>query len=165
MEKLHFCIWFEKGPLEFVVLFFHSFRFQGMRHMRNHLMASQGFCVVSIDSRGSCNRGTVFESHLKNRMGQVELNDQVEVLSWLASQKSYLDLKRVAIHGWSYGGYLSLMGLVKFPNLFKVLHCVFGALCESDYSLSSSGQCSIRQLLLVRGINDSDNNSKQRSRQ
>ena len=39
--------------------------------MRNHLLASEGYCVVSIDSRGSHNRGTAFEAHLRHRMGQV----------------------------------------------------------------------------------------------
>ena len=53
--------------------------FQGMRQMRNHLLASQGYCVVCIDSRGSQNRGTVFEGHIRHRMGQVEMADQVEV--------------------------------------------------------------------------------------
>ena len=43
----------------------------GMRQMRNHLLASEGYCVVSIDSRGSHNRGTAFEAHLRHRMGQV----------------------------------------------------------------------------------------------
>ena len=51
--------------------------FQGMRQMRNHLLASQGYVVVSVDSRGSQNRGLQFEAHLRNRMGQVELYDQV----------------------------------------------------------------------------------------
>ena len=53
-------------------------------------------------------------------MGQVELSDQVEVMSWLGSVTGYLDLDRVAVTGWSYGGYLSLMALAQYPKLFKV---------------------------------------------
>ena len=87
--------------------------------MRNHLLASQGFVVVCIDSRGSQNRGKVFEAHLRNRMGQVEMKDQVEVLSWLGENTPFMDMDRVAIHGWSYGGYLALMGLIQYPNIFK----------------------------------------------
>ena len=85
-----------------------------------HMLAAQGYCVVLIDSRGSCHRGLYFESYLKRKMGTVELNDQVEVLRWLADTTEYIDLNRVAIHGWSYGGYLSLMGLIQYPEVFKV---------------------------------------------
>lgn len=88
--------------------------------MRNHLLASQGYCVICIDSRGSWNRGSSFAGHLRLRMGQVELADQVEVLKWVLENSSYMDMTRVGIHGWSYGGYLSLMGLIQYPKLFKV---------------------------------------------
>jgi len=94
--------------------------FKGIRQIRSHLLASQGYIVISIDSRGSHNRGVAFESHIRHRMGQVELADQVEVLSWLGSVAGYLDLDRVAVTGWSYGGYLSLMSLAQYPKLFKV---------------------------------------------
>ncbi|XP_044012842.1 dipeptidyl peptidase 9 isoform X3 [Aphidius gifuensis] len=94
--------------------------FKGMRHLRMHMLASQGYCVVLIDSRGSHYRGLVFESHIKRRMGTVELSDQVEVLKLLADKLGYIDLNRVALHGWSYGGYLSLMGLIQYPEIFKL---------------------------------------------
>lgn len=67
------------------------------------MLAARGYCVIAIDSRGSQNRGLLFESHIKGRMGTVELNDQVEVLKWLADSLNYIDLNRVAIYGWSYG--------------------------------------------------------------
>ena len=76
--------------------------------------------MISIDSRGSSNRGKAFESHIYKRLGQVELADQLEVLHSLASDMAFLDLTRVAINGWSYGGYLSLRGLVDHPDFFKV---------------------------------------------
>lgn len=94
--------------------------FKGMRQLRMHMLASQGYCVVCIDSRGSRHRGVQFESHIRRRLGTVELADQVEVLRTLSKQLGFIDLNRVAIHGWSYGGYLSLMGLVQYPDLFKV---------------------------------------------
>lgn len=74
-----------------------------MRQLRMHMLAARGYCVIAIDSRGSQHRGIMFESHLKCRMGTVELSDQVEVLKWLAASLGYIDLSRVAIHGWSYG--------------------------------------------------------------
>jgi len=94
--------------------------FKGLRELRSHLLASQGYAVVCVDNRGSLHRGAAWEAWLRGRLGQVELTDQVEVLHWLSSVTGYLDLSRVAIHGWSYGGYLSLMGLVQYPSEFKL---------------------------------------------
>lgn len=77
--------------------------FKGQRHLRMHMLAAQGYCVVCIDSRGSRHRGVKFESHLRRRMGQVELHDQVSVLKYLSNQLGYIDMDRIGIHGWSYG--------------------------------------------------------------
>lgn len=52
--------------------------------------------------------------------GQVEIDDQVEGLHYVAEKYKFVDLNRVAIHGWSYGGFLSLMGLIHKPDIFKV---------------------------------------------
>lgn len=76
-----------------------------MRQLRMHMLAAQGYCVICVDSRGSRHRGVTFESHLRCKMGQVELNDQVEVLNILAQELGYIDMERIAIHGWSYGIY------------------------------------------------------------
>lgn len=57
--------------------------------------------------------------------GTVELSDQIEVLQWLAEYLGYIDMSRLAIHGWSYGGYLSLMGLATYSNIFKVNYIFF----------------------------------------
>ncbi|KAB7496619.1 Dipeptidyl peptidase 8 [Armadillidium nasatum] len=94
--------------------------FKGFRHMRTHMLAAHGFCVVSIDSRGSDNRGVEFQAHILNRLGQVEIEDQLEVLQYLAQKCDYLDLSRLAVFGWSYGGYLSLMALAQRPDFFKL---------------------------------------------
>ncbi|XP_060809111.1 dipeptidyl peptidase 9 isoform X3 [Amyelois transitella] len=99
--------------------------YKGIRQLRMHMLAARGFTVVSVDSRGSKHRGRAWERALRGKMGQVELDDQVEVLQWLAKETGCIDMERVAIHGWSYGGYLSLLGLATRPNVFKV--CVAGA--------------------------------------
>lgn len=94
--------------------------FKGMRYLRQFLLAAEGYVVVAIDCRGSRHRGITFESHIKGRMGTVEIADQVEALLWLSENTGFIDLQRIAVHGWSYGGYLSLMGLAQRPDVFKV---------------------------------------------
>ena len=59
-------------------------------------------------------------SLLSFTQGQVEIEDQVEGLHYVAEKYNFVDLSRVAIHGWSYGGFLSLMGLIHKPDIFKV---------------------------------------------
>ncbi|KAM9242379.1 dipeptidyl peptidase 9 isoform 3-T3 [Dugong dugon] len=94
--------------------------FKGIKYLRLNTLASLGYAVVVIDGRGSCQRGLRFEGALKNQMGQVEIEDQVEGLQYVAEKYGFIDLSRVAIHGWSYGGFLSLMGLIHKPQVFKV---------------------------------------------
>lgn len=94
--------------------------FMNLRHPTRHLLSSEGYVVVLIDCRGSSGRGVSFEAHTHKRMGQVEIADQVEVLKWLAKNTGYIDLNRVAIKGWSYGGYLALMALAQYPKVFKI---------------------------------------------
>ncbi|KAG8454462.1 hypothetical protein GDO86_000908 [Hymenochirus boettgeri] len=94
--------------------------FKGMKYLRLNTLAHLGYAVVVIDGRGSCHRGLSFEGALKNKMGQVEIQDQVEGLYFAAEQFGFVDLDRVAIHGWSYGGFLSLMGIIQRPDVFKV---------------------------------------------
>ncbi|XP_063085242.1 dipeptidyl peptidase 9 isoform X2 [Cavia porcellus] len=94
--------------------------FKGTKYLRLNTLASLGYAVVVIDGRGSCQRGLRFEGALKNQMGQVEIEDQVEGLQFVAQKYGFIDLSRVAIHGWSYGGFLSLMGLIHKPQVFKV---------------------------------------------
>ena len=94
--------------------------FKEVRHARRHLLSSEGYIVCAFDCRGSHHRGVKFESHIQGRLGQVEINDQVEVLQWLADTTGYIDMSKIAVHGWSYGGYLSLMALAQRPDIFKI---------------------------------------------
>jgi len=56
---------------------------------------------------------------LKGRLGTVELLDQVQVLKKVAEDRPCIDESRLGIYGWSYGGYLSLLGLAHFPSIFR----------------------------------------------
>lgn len=99
--------------------------FKSVRVLNRHLLASQGYVVCVFDCRGSTNRGIAFEGHIYKRLGQTEIQDQVEVLQWLASNTNYIDLNRIAIYGYSYGGYLSLMAYATRSDIFKL--CIAGA--------------------------------------
>ncbi len=87
--------------------------FKGQQFLRLHSLLTIGFAVVIIDGRGSANRGLAFEGCIKNALGSVEVADQLEGLNYIASKSGCIDLSRVAIHGWSYGGYISLLALAQ----------------------------------------------------
>ncbi|EYC45338.1 hypothetical protein Y032_0431g1316 [Ancylostoma ceylanicum] len=79
-----------------------------------------GFVVVMLDGRGSSNRGTEFEFPIFGKLGQCEVEDQVEGLQEVAQiMDGMLDLSRVVVQGWSYGGYMSLLALAKYPHVFR----------------------------------------------
>lgn len=85
-------------------------------------LRERGFAVFRLDNRGSARRGLQFEGALKNCMGTVEIDDQVDGVKWLIAQ-GITDANRVGIHGYSYGGYMTLLGLLKAPDIFKVGVC------------------------------------------
>ncbi|XP_051930036.1 dipeptidyl peptidase 9-like [Hippocampus zosterae] len=94
--------------------------YKGLKYHLMSRLASLGYVVIIVDGRGSCQRGLKFEGAVKDNVGQVEIEDQVEGLHYIADKYKFVDLNRVAIHGWSYGGFLSLMGLIHRPDIFKV---------------------------------------------
>lgn len=72
--------------------------------------AQSGFLVFSVDNRGSDRRGTAFENPIFRAMGGVEIADQLQGVAWLKRQ-AFVDSERVALFGWSYGGYMTLKAL------------------------------------------------------
>jgi dipeptidyl-peptidase-4 len=87
--------------------------------LRAQILSERGFIVLKVDNRGSARRGLKFEAPIKHRMGGIEVQDQVEGVRWLGSL-GFADLSRVGIFGWSYGGYMTLMAMLRAPELFKV---------------------------------------------
>jgi dipeptidyl-peptidase-4 len=75
---------------------------------------SKGWIYFQIDNRGSPNRGRAFEDQIYHAMGAVEVEDQAAAARWLQKQ-SFVDPRKIAISGWSYGGYMSLKMLEKAP--------------------------------------------------
>jgi dipeptidyl-peptidase-4 len=86
--------------------------------LRAQYLRQQGFLVFVLDNRGSARRGLEFEGAIYHDMGHLEVEDQVDGISWLVAQ-GLADPQRVGIYGWSYGGYMALMCLARAPQTFK----------------------------------------------
>ncbi len=81
-------------------------------------LAHRGFVVWQLDNRGSAGRGHAWETHLYRRLGKQELEDQATGVRYLVSL-GFVDEKRIGIHGWSYGGFMTLYALLNAPTLFR----------------------------------------------
>jgi dipeptidyl-peptidase-4 len=82
--------------------------------------AEQGFIVVSIDGRGTPARGRAWERAIKNKLIEIPLTDQVSGLQALGAKYPELDLTRVGIFGWSFGGYFTASAVTRRPDIY---HC------------------------------------------
>jgi len=78
-----------------------------------------GMLIAEIDNRGTRNRGKAFEGAVYQKLGIVDIKDQVDGVAHLA-QREYVDASRVGITGHSYGGYLAALGVLKYPDVFHV---------------------------------------------
>jgi dipeptidyl-peptidase-4 len=94
-----------------------------VKAMRNWLLpqwlADQGFIVVAIDNRGTPGRDDRWEKELYRKFGSVPLSDQVDVLQDLGRRHPEMDMERVGIVGWSFGGYMSALAVLRRPDVFK----------------------------------------------
>jgi dipeptidyl-peptidase-4 len=88
-------------------------------NMRAQYLTRLGYLIFTLDNRGSARRGLAFEGAIKNNMGDLEVQDQVDGVRWLVEQ-GLTDPDRVGITGWSYGGYMSAMALARAPETFQV---------------------------------------------
>jgi dipeptidyl-peptidase 4 len=82
-------------------------------------LADQGFVVVSVDNRGTPGRGRAWEKAVYDKFGSVPLADQVAGLKALGKKYPELDLGRVGIYGWSFGGYMAALAVLREPDVFK----------------------------------------------
>ncbi len=83
-----------------------------------HYMASQGYALLQVDNRGTSGRGKAFESPIRGQLGTVEVIDQLRVLDHVAGLDG-LDPDRIGVFGHSYGGYMTLMLMLKAPDRFR----------------------------------------------
>lgn len=82
-------------------------------------LADQGFIVVAADNRGTPGRGREWEREIFGKFGSVPVEDQVAALRALGAKYAELDLDRVGVTGWSFGGYMGVLGVLRRPDVFK----------------------------------------------
>ena len=98
----------------------HAQRVQRARSqfLTSQWFADQGFAVVVVDGRGTPGRGPSWERTVHGDLAGPVLEDQVDALQALAAVDRRLDLGRVAIRGWSFGGYLAALAVLRRPDVF-----------------------------------------------
>ena len=84
-----------------------------------HYMANKGYIIFTLDNRGSANRGFEFENVIHRQLGNVEMEDQLVGVDFLKKQ-SFVDADRMAVHGWSFGGFMTTSLMLRKPGTFKV---------------------------------------------
>lgn len=82
-------------------------------------MAQKGYLLFILDNRGSENRGRAFEQATFRQLGQVEMQDQMTGVAYLQSLP-YVDKNRIGVHGWSFGGFMTISLMTNYPEVFKV---------------------------------------------
>ena len=83
-------------------------------------MAQLGFIVCVMDARGTPGRGKQFHDVIYKNMGRHEIADHAAALKQLAEERPYMDLERVGIYGYSFGGYLAIRALLQAPEVYDV---------------------------------------------
>jgi len=103
----------------------------GGAKMWQYFMAQKGYVMLTVDNRGSANRGLEFENIIHRRCGVNEMNDQMEGIK-LLQNLSYVNKDKIGVHGWSYGGFMTTSLMVNYPNIFKV-GCAGGPVIDWKY--------------------------------
>ena len=102
------------------------------RWLERQWWADAGFAVVVIDNRGTPGVAPSFDKAIHRRFADVILSDQVDALHALAGKHPDLDLSRVAIRGWSFGGWLAGLAVLRRPDVY---HCAVAGAPVTDWSL------------------------------
>lgn len=84
-----------------------------------HYFANKGYLVFTVDGRGSANKGFEFENAIFRNCGEPEMEDQISGVNYLKTL-AYVDTSKFAVHGWSYGGFMTTSLMLKTPGVFDV---------------------------------------------
>jgi len=101
-------------------------------YLSSQWFADQGFAVVVVDGRGTPGRGAEWERAILGDLAGPVLEDQLDALADLAEEEPRLDLSRVAIRGWSFGGYLAALAVLRRPD---VVHAAVAGAPVTDWAL------------------------------
>ena len=82
-------------------------------------MAQHGYVVFVMDNRGTQHHGADYEKAIHRQCGKAEMEDQMVGMQWLMSH-DWVDKDRIGVHGWSYGGFMTISLMVNYPDIFKV---------------------------------------------
>ncbi len=82
-------------------------------------MAQRGYVVFVMDNRGTLWHGAEYEKAIHRQCGKCEMEDQMKGVEWLLSHE-WVDAERVGVHGWSYGGFMTISLMTHHPEVFKV---------------------------------------------
>lgn len=93
--------------------------FMGGTRMWQQYMAEKGYIAFTLDNRGTDYRGHEFESAIHRQCGTPEVEDQMSGVDYLLSLP-YVDQNRIGVHGWSYGGFMTISMMLKHNDIFKV---------------------------------------------
>lgn len=105
--------------------------FNGAASLWMNWFAEQGYIVATVDNRGSAGRGQKFEEQTFRKLGTEEIDDQYTLLTYLKSQ-SWVDSEKMAVHGWSYGGFMTMNLLMSLPGEFNC-GVAGGPVCNWEY--------------------------------
>lgn len=94
-------------------------QYDGFNHFYYQSLANQGYIIVSVDNRGTGARGRDFRTVTYKQLGKFEIEDQISGAKYLGTLP-YVDKKRIGIWGWSYGGYMSSLGITKGADVFTM---------------------------------------------
>ena len=101
-------------------------------HLTSQWFADQGFAVLVVDNRGTPGRGPAFEREVWGDLASAVLDDQLDALDAAAAEFPFLDLDRVGIRGWSFGGYLAALAVMRAPGR---VHAAIAGAPVTDWGL------------------------------
>jgi len=82
------------------------------------LLSQNGIIIACVDNRGTEGRGADFKKYVYKKLGQLDVQDQIEAARYFGSL-DFIDANRIGMYGWSYGGYMALMWLIQGNDVFK----------------------------------------------